>query len=119
MPVSRSLSNSARNSSGETSAAARAGAGYVRVSTSRSIDGLPSAVVQTDTAEINDPRVGAILVGPGLGDIPPVLTLALTVPKPVIATMSSSESSGPPKGVNPMKSSSTCQSRPSRIFGRP
>ena len=66
------------------SAAARAGAGYVRVSTSRSIDGLPSAVVQTDTAEINDPRVGAILVGPGLGDIPPVLTLALTVPKPVI-----------------------------------
>ena len=66
------------------SAAARAGAGYVRVSTSRAIDNLPSAVVQTDTAEINDPRVGAILVGPGLGDIPPVLTLALTVAKPVI-----------------------------------
>ena len=66
------------------SAAARAGAGYVRVSTSRAIDNLPSAVVQTDTAEVNDPRVGAILVGPGLGDIPPVLTLALTVPKPVI-----------------------------------
>lgn len=65
-------------------AAARAGAGYVRVSTSRAIDGLPSAVVQTDTAEINDERVGAILVGPGLGDIPPVLTLALTVPRPVI-----------------------------------
>ena len=65
-------------------AAARAGAGYVRVSTSRAIDNLPSAVVQTDTAEINDPRVGAILVGPGLGDIPPVLTLALTVAKPVI-----------------------------------
>ena len=65
-------------------AAARAGAGYVRVSTSRAIDNLPSAVVQTDTAEVNDPRVGAIVVGPGLGDIPPVLTLALTVPKPVI-----------------------------------
>ena len=65
-------------------AAARAGAGYVRVSTSRAIDNLPAAVVQTDTAEINDPRVGAILVGPGLGDIPPVLTLALTVAKPVI-----------------------------------
>ena len=30
-------------------AAARAGAGYVRVSTSRPIDGLPSAIVQTDT----------------------------------------------------------------------
>ena len=65
-------------------AAARAGAGYVRVSTSRAIDNLPSAVVQTDTAEVNDPRIGAILVGPGLGDIPPVLTLALTVAKPVI-----------------------------------
>lgn len=66
------------------SAAARAGAGYVRVSTSRAIDNLPSAVIQTDTAEVNDPRIGAILVGPGLGDIPPVLTLALTVARPVI-----------------------------------
>ncbi len=65
-------------------AAARAGAGYVRVSTSRAIDNLPSSVVQTDTAEVGDPRIGAILVGPGLGDIPPVLTLALTVAKPVI-----------------------------------
>ncbi|WP_336512015.1 NAD(P)H-hydrate dehydratase [Sphingomonas arenae] len=59
-------------------AAARAGAGYVRVSTSRAIDGLPAAVVQTDTAVINDPRIGCLLVGPGMGDIPQVLTLALT-----------------------------------------
>jgi len=66
------------------SAAARTGAGYVRVSTSRAIDGLPSAIVQTDTAVINDPRIGAILVGPGLGDIPQVLTLALTATAPVI-----------------------------------
>jgi hydroxyethylthiazole kinase-like uncharacterized protein yjeF len=66
------------------SAAARTGAGYVRVSTSRSIDGLPSAIVQTDTAQINDPRIGAILVGPGLGDIPQVLTLALTGTAPVV-----------------------------------
>ena len=66
------------------SAAARTGAGYVRVSTSRSIDGLPSAIVQTDTAQINDPRIGAILVGPGLGDIPQVLTLALTGLAPVV-----------------------------------
>ncbi|MEO5972232.1 MAG: ADP/ATP-dependent (S)-NAD(P)H-hydrate dehydratase, partial [Sphingomicrobium sp.] len=64
--------------------AARAGAGYVRVSTSRSIDGLPSAVVQTDTAIVNDPRIGAILVGPGLGDLPQVLTLALTATAPVV-----------------------------------
>ena len=65
-------------------AAARAGAGYVRVSTSRAIEGLPAAIVQTDTAVINDPRVGAILVGPGLGDIPQVLTLALTAPRPIV-----------------------------------
>ena len=65
-------------------AAARAGAGYVRVSTSRALDNLPSAVVQTDTAQINDARVGCILVGPGLGDIPAVLTLALTAGRPVV-----------------------------------
>ena len=59
-------------------AAALSGAGYVRVSTSRTIDGLPSAIVQTDTAEINDERIGCLLVGPGMGDIPQVLTLALT-----------------------------------------
>ena len=65
-------------------AAAASGAGYVRVSTSRAIDGLPSAIVQTDTAQVNDPRIGAILVGPGLGDIPAVLTLALTAGRPVV-----------------------------------
>lgn len=65
-------------------AAARAGAGYVRVSTSRSIDNLPSAIVQTDTATLEDPRIGAVLVGPGMGDIPQVLTLALTSKAPVI-----------------------------------
>jgi hydroxyethylthiazole kinase-like uncharacterized protein yjeF len=65
-------------------AAAAAGAGYVRVSTSLSIDNLPSAIVQTDTAEVHDPRVGAILVGPGMGDIPQILTLALTATRPVV-----------------------------------
>lgn len=59
-------------------AAARAGAGYVRVSTSRHIEGLPASIVQTDTAVINDPRIGCLLVGPGMGDIPQLLTLALT-----------------------------------------
>ncbi len=63
-------------------AAAKAGAGYVRVSTSRSIDGLPSSIVQTDTAEVNDDRIGCLLVGPGMGDIPQVLTLALTSKAP-------------------------------------
>lgn len=65
-------------------AAAYAGAGYVRVSTSRSIDGLPSAIVQTDTAEINDERIGCLIIGPGMGDIPQVLTLALTSHAPKV-----------------------------------
>ena len=65
-------------------AAAFGGAGYVRVSTSKPIEGLPSAVVQTDTAEVNDERIGCLLVGPGLGDIPQVLTLALTSKAPKV-----------------------------------
>ncbi|HEX8840561.1 MAG TPA: NAD(P)H-hydrate dehydratase [Sphingomicrobium sp.] len=65
-------------------AAARAGAGYVRVSTSRPIEALPSSVVQVDTAEVNDPRIDCLLVGPGLGDIPQVLTLALTSRAPKV-----------------------------------
>ena len=59
-------------------AAARAGAGYVRVSTSHVIEDLPSAVVQTDSAQIDDDRIGCLLVGPGMGNIPQLLTLALT-----------------------------------------
>lgn len=65
-------------------AAARAGAGYVRVSTSRPIDGLPSAVVQIDHAPVNDERIGCLLIGPGLGDAPQVLTLALTSKAPKV-----------------------------------
>lgn len=65
-------------------AAARSGAGYVRVSTSKPIEGLPSAIVQVDDAQVNDPRIGCLLVGPGLGDIPQVLTLALTSKAPKV-----------------------------------
>lgn len=65
-------------------AAARTGAGYVRVSTSAPTGNLPSAIVQTDTAEVNDPRIGCLLVGPGMGDIPQVLTLALTSKAPKV-----------------------------------
>ncbi|MGN6058659.1 MAG: NAD(P)H-hydrate dehydratase [Sphingomicrobium sp.] len=65
-------------------AAAHSGAGYVRVSTSRTIEGLPSAIVQTDTAKVNDERIGCLLVGPGMGDIPQVLTLALTSKAPKV-----------------------------------
>jgi hydroxyethylthiazole kinase-like uncharacterized protein yjeF len=66
------------------SAAARVGAGYVRVTTSRPVAGLPAAIVQTDSAEINDPRIGCLLVGPGMGDIPQLLTLALTSAAPKV-----------------------------------
>ena len=65
-------------------AAARSGAGYVRVSTSKPIEGLPASIVQTGTADVNDERIGCILVGPGLGDIPQVLTLALTSKAPKV-----------------------------------
>jgi len=65
-------------------AAARSGAGYVRVSTSKGIEGLPASVVQLGSADLNDPRIGCILVGPGLGDIPQVLTLALTSRAPKV-----------------------------------
>jgi hydroxyethylthiazole kinase-like uncharacterized protein yjeF len=65
-------------------AAAHAGAGYVRVSTSLPIAGLPSAIVQVDSAEVNDERIGCLLVGPGLGDIPQVVTLALTSKAPKV-----------------------------------
>jgi len=65
-------------------AAARSGAGYVRVSTSRPIEGLPDAVVQIDTAPVNDERIGCLLVGPGMGDVPQVLTLALTSRAPKV-----------------------------------
>lgn len=65
-------------------AAARAGAGYVRVSTSRNIEHLPASIVQVDTAEVNDERIGCLLVGPGMGDIPQVLTLAMTSRAPKV-----------------------------------
>jgi ADP-dependent NAD(P)H-hydrate dehydratase / NAD(P)H-hydrate epimerase len=65
-------------------AAAKSGAGYVRVSTSVPIPGLPASIVQTGGADLQDERIGCILVGPGLGDIPPVLTLALTAPRPIV-----------------------------------
>jgi len=78
-------------------AAAKAGAGYVRVSTSRNIEGMPSAIVQTDTAEINDPRIGCLLVGPGMGDVPQVLTLALTSKAPKVIDADAIAHAGDPE----------------------
>ena len=78
-------------------AAAKAGAGYVRVSTSVAIEGMPSSVVQTDSAEINDPRIGCLLVGPGMGDIPQLLTLALTSHAPKVIDADAIGQIGDPK----------------------
>jgi len=78
-------------------AAALSGAGYVRVSTSRTIEGLPSAVVQTDTASVNDDRIGCLLVGPGMGDIPQVLTLALTSRAPKVIDADAISQMGEPE----------------------
>lgn len=63
-------------------AAARSGAGYVRLSTSKPVAGLLQAIVEAGDAQLNDERIGCILVGPGLGDLPQVLTLALTSKAP-------------------------------------
>ena len=51
-------------------AAARAGAGYVRVSTSRPIDGLPVGDRPDRHGRVNDERIGCLLVGPGHGRHP-------------------------------------------------
>ena len=66
------------------SAAARAGAGYVRVSTVSDIRALPAAIVQTDTADLDDRRIGCVMVGQGMGDIPHLLTIALTASAPKV-----------------------------------
>jgi hydroxyethylthiazole kinase-like uncharacterized protein yjeF len=49
-------------------AALRSGAGYVRLVAPQAVAGLPHAIVQgRDLAVLGDPRVSAILVGPGIG----------------------------------------------------
>ncbi len=50
-------------------AAAKAGAGYVRLIAERRVSGVPSAIVQSvgDTGSFDDPRIGAVAFGPGLG----------------------------------------------------
>jgi len=65
-------------------AAARSGAGYVRVSTPERIENIPSAVVQVDTVEVNDQRIGCLVVGPGMGDDSDLLRLALTSRAPKV-----------------------------------
>lgn len=49
------------------SAAARAGAGYVRIEADRPVANVPAAVVQGQQGPLDDERIGALLIGPGLG----------------------------------------------------
>jgi hydroxyethylthiazole kinase-like uncharacterized protein yjeF len=51
-------------------AAARAGAGYVRLASEQMVPGIPSAIIQTPGKlwrYLDDPRIGVRVVGPGLG----------------------------------------------------
>jgi hydroxyethylthiazole kinase-like uncharacterized protein yjeF len=48
------------------SAAARAGAGYVRIFGTERVAGVPLAVVQGGEGKLDNPRIGAIVLGPGL-----------------------------------------------------
>ena len=60
------------------------GAGYVRVSTSLPISGLPSSIVQTGGATCRTSASAASWSARALGDVPQVLTLALTAPRPIV-----------------------------------
>jgi hydroxyethylthiazole kinase-like uncharacterized protein yjeF len=50
-------------------AAARAGAGYVRLASEERVAGIPHSVVQSSggTELLQDDRIGAVVIGPGLG----------------------------------------------------
>ena len=48
-------------------AAAKAGAGYVKLFANAPAMGLPAAIVQGGSSELSDRRIGCIAVGPGLG----------------------------------------------------
>lgn len=68
-------------------AAARAGAGYVRIVSDGPVPGVPSSIVQTPgrpAAQPDDPRIGAIAIGPGLGDSWQAVETALSARAPAI-----------------------------------
>ena len=81
-------------------AATRAGAGYVRISTSHPITGLPHAFVQTGSADLGDERIGCVVVGPGMGDLPQLVTLALTSPAPKVIDADALRHIGDPRRLH-------------------
>jgi hydroxyethylthiazole kinase-like uncharacterized protein yjeF len=48
-------------------AASRSGAGYVRIEADRRVPNVPASIVQGQEGRRDDKRIGALLVGPGLG----------------------------------------------------
>ena len=69
------------------SAALRSGAGYVRVAAEHALSGIPHAVVQSKGGLADDRRIGALVVGPGLGrgeGARQLLTEALAAPTPLV-----------------------------------
>ena len=67
-----------------SSAAARAGAGYVKLIAPELVANVPSCVVQGQAGDLRDPRVGALLVGPGLGSRRDLLDQALESGRPLV-----------------------------------
>ena len=66
-------------------AAYRAGAGYVRIGGDDYVSKVPAAVVQGQKGRLDDPHIGALLVGPGLGrDGGPLLDEALAAGRPLV-----------------------------------
>ena len=69
------------------SAAARGGAGYVRLIADTMVANVPASVAQGQSAELSDPRIGALLIGPGLGRGEAgqtLLTRALAAGRPLV-----------------------------------
>lgn len=62
--------------------AARAGAGYVRVASDTPIAGLPLAIPVVPVTALDDPRIGCLIVGPGLGNRADLLERALACSAP-------------------------------------
>jgi hydroxyethylthiazole kinase-like uncharacterized protein yjeF len=66
-------------------AAYRAGAGYVRIGADAYVPNVPAAIVQGQKSRLDDPHIGALLVGPGLGrDGGPLLGQALAAGRPLV-----------------------------------
>ena len=82
------------------SAAAKSGAGYVQIGTSRPLSGVPSAIGQVGSPPVNDYRLGCLLVGPGMGPIPQLLTFALTSRAPKVLDADAISDLGDPERLH-------------------